>query len=341
MKYTHSPRTHKMLTLGSVSALALTLAACGGGAKATDDGEESADGAASTSIAMLSVEAEGSPWADLAWSALEDVRDDRGVEINRVAGVDSAAVEQQVRAMAAAGNNPVVVMQDELGDAAVRLAPSFPDTNFIVVDSFIESNEPNVQTVVIDPSQAAYVAGVVAASVSESKTLGFVGGADVPNIQKYLCGFEEGVGATDSAVKIEVAYTGNFDNPTSGREVAMTQINAGADVVMHAAALTGLGVITAAEESGVSAVGVDVWQGDAASDDTVAWNALKDGHGAVLSTVEAALDGEFAAGQLVWDPTKGAALYDDRDFDRLPAELQEHVTNVAEQLANGQIAPSC
>lgn len=339
MMYIRSPRQGWIPAIALSGALALTLAACGGSEPGGSNNGGADDGAAS--IAMLSVEAEGSPWADLAWGALVDLEESRDVSIHRVAGVDSAAVEQQVRAMAAAGHNPVVVMQDELGDAAAKLAPSFPDTNFIVVDSFIETDEPNVQTIVIDPTQAAYIAGVVAAELSVPKRIGFVGGADVPNIQKYLCGLTEGVEATDPSVVIDVAYTGNFDNPTSGREVAATQLQAGADIVMHAAALTGLGVITAAEEAGASAIGVDVWQGDAASDDTVVWNALKDGHGAVLTAVEKALDGQFQAGQLIWDSTQGAALYDARDFERLDAGLQEKVTTAAVQLTDGSISTSC
>lgn len=338
MKYTRSPKQSWISAIALSGALALTLTACGSqspgpGGDAPED--------ETPSIAMLSVEAEGSPWADLAWSAVQDVKEARGVEIHRVAGVDSAAVEQQVRAMAAAGHDPIVVMQDELGDAAAKLAPGFPETNFIIVDSFIEVDEPNVMSIVIDPTEAAYIAGVVAAELSDSKQVGFVGGADVPNIQKYLCGFTEGATATDDSLEIDVAYTGNFDNPTSGREVASTQIQAGADIVMHAAALTGLGVISAAEAAGVSAIGVDVWQGDAASDDTVVWNALKDGHGAVLAAVEGALDGNFEAGQLVWDATQGAALYDERDFGRLDADLQAKVSAAAEELTSGAISPNC
>lgn len=336
MRYTRSSRQGWAPALAVTGALALTLSACGGGGEAANPGGEE-----QASVAMLSVEAEGSPWADLAWGALVELEESRDIAVHRVAGVDSAAVEQQVRAMAAAGHDPVVVMQDELGDAAAKLAPSFPDTSFIVVDSFIETDEPNVKTIVIDPTQAAYVAGVVAAEISTSKRIGFVGGADVPNIQKYLCGLTEGVEATDPSVVVDVAYTGNFDNPTSGREVAASQLQSGADIVMHAAALTGLGVITAAEEAGAAAIGVDVWQGDAASDDTVVWNALKDGHGAVLAAVESALDGTFEPGQLVWDSTQGAALYDERDFERLDADLQEKVATAAEQLTSGAVSTDC
>lgn len=338
MKYTRSPRQSWISAVAMSGVLALTLTACGGQPNDPEPGNSADE---TPSIAMLSVEAEGSPWADLAWGALEDLKESRDIDIHRVAGVDSAAVEQQVRAMAAAGHNPIVVMQDELGDAAAKLAPGFPDTNFIVVDSFIEADEPNVMSIVIDPTEAAYIAGVVAAELTESHRIGFVGGADVPNIQKYLCGFTEGTESSEEDVKIDVAYTGNFDNPTSGREVASTQIQAGADIVMHAAALTGLGVISAAEEAGVSAIGVDVYQGDAAAEGTVVWNALKDGHGAVTAAVEGALDGNFEAGQLVWDATQGAALYDERDFERLDDDLKSMVTTAAEQLTSGEISTNC
>jgi basic membrane protein A len=289
---------------------------------------------------MLSVEPEGSPWADLAWSAMEELQADRDVEIKRVAGISSSAVEQQVRAMARDGYDPVVVMQDELGAAAIELASSFPDTNFIVVDSHITSDEPNVETIVIDPTGAAYIAGVVAANTTETGSIGFVGGMDVPNIQKYLCGLETGIAAVDSSITVEAAYAGTFVDPTKGRETAVALLEGGNDIVMHAAALSGLGVISAAKELGKKAIGADVWQGGEAPE-AVQWSALKDGKGAVVHAVTAAVDGDFEAGQLVWGPANGAALYDERDFDAVDADIQEQVTAAAEGLESGDITLAC
>lgn len=320
------------------AATSMALLSAAGCAAANDGGTKAAAG--ESKAVMISVEPEGSPWSDLAWSAMQELKSAKGVETKRVAGVSSSAVEQQVRAMARSGYNPVVVMQDELGGAAIKLAPAFPDTKFIVVDSFVTSKEPNVQTIVIDATGAAYIAGVVAANSTVTKRVGFVGGMDVPNIQKYRCGFESGLDAADLGVTLDTAYAGSFVDPAKGRETALALFQGGDDIVMHAAALSGVGVIAAAKEVGQKAVGADVWQG-AEAPKTVAWSALKDGKGAVVNAVGNAIDGKFEAGQLMWGPKNGAALYDDRDFTALPDSVQKLVSQAAAGLKSGDIQLSC
>ena len=125
-----------------------------------------------------------------------------------------------------------------------------------------------------------------------------------------------------------------------GREVGLAQFNKGHDVVMQAAALAGLGVLKAAAETGKQAIGVDVYQGDVAPDH-VLWSALKDGGGAVYTTTKAALDGKFAPGPLVWDLSKGAKLYDDRDFQKLPDALKARVKDTADKLQSGALKTGC
>lgn len=325
----------KLISVSTIAILAVGVAGCGSSETSADAGD-----GGTARVAMLSSEAEGSPWADLGWSAITTLEDERGIEVQRIAGVQSGAAEQQVRTAATSGFDPIVLMQDELGAAAIKLAPSFPDTNFIIADSILESDEPNVETVEINPVPAAYVAGVVAALTTSTEVIGFVGGADVPAIQAFKCGFEGGIDSVDSAVDLKVAYVGAWDDPTKGRDAAISLYDDGADIVMHAASLSGLGVFKAAQEKGKLAIGADVWQGDEA-EGSVLWNALKDGKGAIESQVAAALDGDFTSGHVVYGPEQGAALYDDRDFEALDADQQATVKETVDGLNSGSVVPVC
>ncbi|CAN5511433.1 BMP family ABC transporter substrate-binding protein [soil metagenome] len=323
----------RLSLLATVAVASLALAAC-------SSGEAAPEASSEEKVAVLHSEPEGSPWSDLVYDGVASLEAD-GVTVKRIAGFETAAAEQQIQTAAEQGFNPIVVMEDSLSEAGLSVAEAFPDTDFILFNTVAVSDLPNVETVIISPVSAAYVAGVVAASTTETGQLGFVGGADVPPIANYLCGFTNGVESTGLDVTINTVYAGVFDDPTVGHDLAVSLFDGGSDIVMHAAALTGLGVIAAAEETGKKAIGVDLWQGDVAPG-FVLWNALKDGGGASKTLVEQALAGDFTGGQITWgsDGTP-IALFDDRDLDALPADLQATVTEAVAGLEDGSISVTC
>lgn len=296
------------------------------------------DDATAAKVAVLSEAAEGDPWADLVAAGAEQGADEATVK--RIAGIQTTAIDQQIRSVASSGYNPVVVLQDNMAEAVVELAPAFPDTQFIVVDSFVENDAENVTTVTIDASDTAYLAGTVAALTSESPQIGFIGGAEVPIISQFLCGFESGVNAVEPTDTVTAVYAGTFTDPSAGQNLATQLYSDGVDVVFQAAALTGLGVLKAAELADKKAIGVDTWQGDVAPG-AVVWSALKDGAGATAFAVAQALDGSLAAGSLVWDSTRGAKLYDERDFEALDPEQQQLVLDTVAALQDGTTTVAC
>ncbi len=318
-----------------IIVVALGLAACSSNATNTPS---SSTAASAKKVAVLSEAAEGDPWADLVAKGATEGAD--GATVKRIAGIQTTAIDQQIRSVASSGSNPVVVLQDNMATSVAKLAASFPGTHFVVVDSLVADKAPNVTSITIDASNTAYLAGAVAGLVSASTTLGFVGGADVPIIGQFLCGFTAGAKSTAPKDEITTVYAGSFTDPTKGKNLATQLYNSGVDVVFQAAALTGLGVLKAAASTGKQAIGVDTWQGDVAPGH-VAWNALKDGAGATAYAVKNALASTLKSGALVWDSTKGAKLYDDRDLAALPAADQEKVKEIAQGLQDGSIVTSC
>lgn len=292
------------------------------------------------SVAVLHSEPEGSPWSDLVYDGVAALSA-QGVTVKRIAGFNSAAAEQQIRSAAEQGYNPVVVLEDSLSEDGILVAERFPDTDFILFNTVATSDLPNVQTVVISPVSAAYIAGFVAARSTSTGQIGFVGGADVPPIANYLCGFTAGVESTGADVTINVVYAGTFTDPTVGEDLATSLFDDGNDIVMHAAALTGLGVLAAAQTADAQAIGVDLWQGDVAPGH-VLWNALKDGGGAAGTLVSDALSGNFAGGQVIWGADgHPIALFDDRDLDALSPELRDEVLAAQAGLEDGSVTITC
>lgn len=167
--------------------------------------------------------------------------------------------EQALRRFAERGHNPVVTAGFSYASAMETVAPEFPDTDFVLVDAVVD--QPNVRSVVFNEHEGSYLVGVLAALASKTGKVGFVGGMDIPLIQKFACGYVQGVKATKPDDTVFQAMTGTtgaaWNDPVRGGELAKSQIDRGADVIYHAAGGTGIGVLQAAADNNVLGIGVD------------------------------------------------------------------------------------
>lgn len=292
--------------------------------------------AGSKMTAMIISIAQGDPFLTLAYAGVEQLGSEYGIETKIIEALDKSEYSEQIRAMAEAGANPIYVVWDDLATEAIKIAPDFPDTDFIVVDCYVTSDLSNVKTIVVEPEEAAFIAGVVASNTSVSKQVSWIGSADQPVINKFRAGFEAGVAYADPSVKCESLYIGDANDPNKGGELAKQVIGKGADVVMHSANKAGLGVIRACEEEGVKVIGADEWQG-AINEDIVFWSALKDITGAVYESGKSVMEHTFVSGMDVYNISSGLKLYDDRDYTKLPDEIKKKVDETTELMKAGKI----
>ena len=118
----------------------------------------------------------------------------------------------------------------------------------------------NVYSMSYNANEGSFLAGMAAASVSESGVIGFIGGEDSTVVNDSLVGYLEGAAYVNPDIKAIVSYTGNWDDSAKGKELALVQYNAGADVVFQLASNAGVGVFEAAKETGKLAIGSDTDQ---------------------------------------------------------------------------------
>lgn len=152
-----------------------------------------------------------------------------------------------------------------LENAVETVAARNPDAHFVLIDSQLLDAKgapralPNVRTVVFREEEGSFLVGALAARVSQTGTIGFVGGMEIALIKRFEAGFRAGATAVTGkpAPTVRVGYTGSFDNVSAGKLVAQDLIAKGADVLFHAAGADGLGVIQAAKEA--RAAGRTVW----------------------------------------------------------------------------------
>lgn len=292
--------------------------------------------AADKTIGLLVPATVGDPFIALSIKGLDRLAEEQGATLRTVETLDSAEYEDQVRAMADMGANPVYLMWGDLSEIALRLAPEYPDTNFVLCDVDMQTSEPNVSSVSVDPSEAAFIAGVVAANSTTEKKVGFIAHADRPVSRKYRDGYINGVHYIDPSIEVAVAYVGDDQDPVKGQEVAKLMIqNEGVDLIFQSASQSGLGVISGCEEMDIKCIGSDDYQGDVS--DCVIWSALKPIDEALYMEGDASFKGTFESGDKVYGLSYGLALYTDTEFNNLSADLQNTVTQVVNGINSGEI----
>ncbi len=170
--------------------------------------------------------------------------------------------EQALRRFAEAGNNPIVMAGFAFGTALGEVAADYPDTKFVIIDMVVDA--PNVRSIVFSEEQGSYLVGMLAAMASETGTVGFIGGMDIPLIRNFACGYAQGVLAANPDATIIANMTGTtpaaWNDPVKGSELTLAQISQGADVVYAAAGGTGVGVLQTAADSDILSIGVDANQ---------------------------------------------------------------------------------
>ncbi len=188
-----------------------------------------------------------------------------------------------------------------MADAINTVATKFPNTKFAIIDvdaTGLKNKPANVQGLLFSEQEAGYLAGYMAglyAKDNSVKTIGSVGGQKIPPVDHYIAGYQAGAKAADPGIKTVNGYSQDFVDQAKCKELALNQIQQGAKVVFQVAGQCGLGVIDAAKEKGVQAIGVDADQ--AYLGDQVMTSAEKHVDVAVETAIKGVQGNAFQGGQ--------------------------------------------
>jgi len=255
---------------------------------------------------MLSVGGRGDKsFNDAAIEGLDRAVAELGIEYSYEEPVEVAAMEDILRFFAEQGMDLIISVGFLTADAVTVVATEFPDQKFAIIDSVVDL--PNVASLVFKEHEGSFLAGALAAMMSETGVVGFVGGMDIPLIQRFNAGFIHGVEHVNETqgtnVSVLSAYAGTtgeaFRNPAKGKELALAHMDAGADIVYHASGGTGIGVFEAAVERDLLAMGVDSNQNWSAPGNIIA-SMLKRVDVAVFNVTESVVNDAFVAGTNVF-----------------------------------------
>jgi basic membrane protein A len=212
-----------------------------------------------------------------------------------------------------------------------KVAKDYPNINFGIVDGVIEDENkkpfPNVASLVFREHEGSYLVGIIAASKSKTGVLGFLGGMDIPLIHRFNTGYIEGAKSVNPNIRVVTNYVGVTDhawnNPGKGKELALNQIENGADIIFTAAGNSGLGAFDAVEQFGKNAsgeankfvIGVDSNQ-NGVKPGFVLTSMVKRVDNAVFDVVKEVVDGKFNGGFHVFGLEKDGVAYSMDEFNQ-------------------------
>jgi basic membrane protein A len=199
-----------------------------------------------------------------------------GLEFSYLPSQSTNDFEKNIESLIAEGADLVITVGFPLGDATAKAARRHPDIHFAIVDNAYlpgfgcpntvedcytaEGGLSNVTSLMFAEDEVGYLAGVLAACMSQTGTIASVAGMEIPPVERFVNGFQNGARSVNPKVVTLNQYIPDFDDPPTGKVVAQDFINQGADVIFGVGGNTGNGGLLAAKEAGVMAIGVDVDQ---------------------------------------------------------------------------------
>jgi basic membrane protein A and related proteins len=278
-------------------------------------------------------------------------------------GISTAAIESHsdsdyvdnVNAMVQQKCNVIVTVGFKLGDATLAAAKKNPDIDFAIVDFGYAKAPDNLKSLAFNTAQSSYLAGYLAAGMSQSGTVGTFGGLNIPTVTIFMDGYVEGVAAynekhgTDVKVvgwdeaKQDGLFTEDFEDKNKGQQTAQNLVAQGADILFPVAGPAGLGALQAAKDSGgqVNAIWVDTDGCVSASEYcSVLLTSVEKGMDVAVETaIEDALNKKFDATPYIGTlENGGTSLAPFHDFEsKIPSELQSELDEAKQGIIDGSI----
>ncbi|MFS4458558.1 BMP family lipoprotein [Bdellovibrio sp. HCB2-146] len=262
------------------------------------------------------------------------------IELKFVEATDVNAVENLHRSFARKNFDLIIGVGFAQTEAVRKVSAQFPKTKFAIVDG--EVNAPNVRSLLFEEHEGSFLVGALAAMASPNKSVGFIGGMDIPLIRRFAMGYAAGAKYIDPKIKVTENYVGvtgeAWNNPAKAKELALAQFGSGTDVIFVAAGASGSGVFDAAEEKKKYAIGVDSNQ-NWMKPGVILTSMMKAVDVAVFDTIKETQEGKFAAGIVRFGLQNKGVDYtlDQHNQKLITAEMKKKVEEIKKNIIAGKI----
>lgn len=276
---------------------------------------------------------------DSAYRGLVDARAKLGAYVQVLQSRSAADYQPNLNALTNLHYGMIYAIGFLMGLDLDSVAKQHPSQRFAIIDAVVD--DPNVTSITFREQDGSFLAGALAAMVSSDHHIGFLGGADIPLIEKFEAGYTAGAREIDPSIEVDVKYAGSFDDVAAGKELANLMFNDGADIVFTAAGKVGLGAIEAAKaRDGDFIIGVDSNQ-DGLAPGKVLTSMVKKVDVAVFDVAKSLRDGHPMSGHVVFGLKDGAIGLTDFKYTKryVDGERRARLSAIARAIVSGKIAP--
>ena len=296
------------------------------------------------------------------WEGILKAQKDYGIDVKylKPAGTTEADYLKEIGNLVDAGYNLIICPGFKFETAIFEAQDSYPNVKFVILDGEPHSAdysefriEPNVAAVYYAEHESGFLAGFAAALQLKEGEFGFVGGMEVPAVQKFNWGYQQGVKYANEnhGTKIVMSqennlYQGTFDNISAGQQIAASMFDRGVDVIFAAAGGVGVGVINEAKNrassgSNVWVIGVDVDQYPEGvmpnGRSIILTSAMKYLDRASYDMIKAELNGNFPGGEILTFTAANDGLGIPAENPNLSKAVTDEVSKVFEMIKSGEI----
>lgn len=275
-----------------------------------------------------------------AYQGATKAEKDLKIELKYVEATDTNAIENLHRAFARKNFDLVIGIGFAQTEAVKKVAAQFPKVKFALVDG--EISAPNVRSLLFEDHEGSFLVGAAAALKSKDGKIGFIGGMDIPLIRRFEMGYTAGAKHANPKAQVITNYIGvtgeAWNNPAKAKELALSQISQGADVIFVAAGASGSGVFDAVEEKKKFAIGVDSNQ-NWMKPGFILTSMLKRVDIAIYNTIQDAQNGKFTAGVVRYGLKDKGVDYalDNHNEKLLTPDLTKKLDAFKAQVTSGKI----
>ena len=319
----------------------MMLAGCGGGAEQTQAAAENGEAAADDKVKVTFITTETGlgdrSFNDSTWEGVQRAEQELGVEISLIEPKSVADTGTSIISAVNSGSDLILGFGASWTDAFDEYCERFPDVYFGGLNCSAQAD--NLQVAKSADHEGSFLAGALAAMMSESGTVGCIGGQDADNINRFIVGYEEGAQYINPEVEVLKSYVGSYTDPAKGKEYSLQLMGAGADVIFQVAAGTGEGVFEAAKENeGLYAIGVDSDQ-DYIVEGKILTSVVKNCGNIAYDMIKSVQDGTFESGEKVYNLANGGVGLTEMQYtkDLIGEENLGKLDEIKEKIISGEI----
>jgi basic membrane protein A and related proteins len=277
-----------------------------------------------------------------AYEGLKRAESELGAEIRAVTSKSNADYVPNLSTLARQKFDLVIAVGFLMGEATEKVANSFPQTNFAIIDgsqAAMKSKPKNVTGLLFKEAEAGYLVGYMAGLYAKDQggdqVVSAVGGQQVPAVDAYIAGYQAGAADANPDIRVLFAYSQDFVDQAKCKELALNQIAEGSQVVFQVAGGCGLGALDAAKEKNKQGIGVDADQGYLG--DHIMTSALKKVDEAAFAAAQQVQDGSFQAGtDEVFDAQSGGVGFG--ETNDVGAKFTDQVDEALEKIKSGEVS---